>query len=42
MNKMKWKMIEAEASRRTVLVLLVGCVGGGEGGLEMTKCTSKM
>ena len=33
MNKMKWKNIEAAASRRTVLVLFVGCVGGGEGGV---------
>ena len=24
-------MIEAEASRRTVLTMFVGCVGGGEG-----------
>ena len=31
MNKIKWKKIEAEASRRTVLVLFVGCVGGGVG-----------
>jgi len=31
MNKIKWKMIEAEASSGTVLVLLVGVFEGGGG-----------
>jgi len=43
MNKFKWNMIKAEASRHTVLVLCVVCVCVGRGGvLVMTECTNKM